>query len=71
MLDFYQVYIQTLVMKLQMHSLELNNSLEELSVQALSAIPKAMREVERLRKEVRWFHVNPYSSLISRRRRRR
>ena len=38
-------------MKLQMQSLELNNTLEELSTQAISSMPHALREAERLRKE--------------------
>lgn len=39
-------------MKLQMHALEVGNQLEETSTQALAAIPRVMREVERLRKDV-------------------
>lgn len=40
-------------MKLQMHALEVGNQLEETSTQALAAIPRVLREVERLRKDVR------------------
>lgn len=39
-------------MKLQMHALEVGNQLEDTSNQALAAIPRVLREVERLRKEV-------------------
>jgi cell fate (sporulation/competence/biofilm development) regulator YmcA (YheA/YmcA/DUF963 family) len=40
-----------LLMKLQVLSLELNTSLEESSTQVLSNIPRAVREIERVRKE--------------------
>lgn len=46
-------------MKLQMHALEVGNQLEDTSTQALAAIPRVLREVERLRKEVRCATVEP------------
>jgi uncharacterized coiled-coil DUF342 family protein len=36
---------------MQLQSVELSNSLDELSAQALSIIPRVMRDAEKLRKE--------------------
>lgn len=53
-------------MKLQMHALEVGNQLEETSTQALAAIPRVLREVERLRKDVRGSVVDACAaSLLS------
>lgn len=47
-----EAHLQGVIMKLQMHALEVGNQLEDTSNQALAAIPRVLREVERLRKEM-------------------
>jgi hypothetical protein len=46
-----QAYIQQLVGRLQLHSVELGGVLEELSAAALSAVPRVLRDAERVRKD--------------------
>lgn len=60
-----QQYLATVVLKLQVLSSEVSNSLEEASLNALSSVPRSIREIENIRnestilkKKIDTFHEN-------------